>query len=539
MNKPCFSLIIVGHHPFVSSLDTEVSGEEQDFFETLSETWLPLADLCLTLEEEGIPFRFGMVLSPSLSAMFKNAALMEKYLLWLDKRIAFGEREQQRNANDHHLLSLAKWYYHKDCRRRTVLTDILCLDLAGFFEGLYQRGHLEFLLTAATNAFLPFYVSSGEVIRAQIETAMIHHRKYFGKVPMGFWLPGMGWTPELDTYLHNYNFAYTIAAAHGLALGDPPAERGSFFPVKTPSGLTVFANDVTAPQDLEKLQTARSGLFQCRRLDAGFELPSRALKDLLRPKSCRCSTGYRYWTGGSKKEQQPYDPQAAEAAAAEAAALFLDQRFAKLEEAQMFMNESGDLPEAAAPLCLWAFDAGVLGRSWYEGPAFLGALFKEIDRRKNIQLCTPMEYLAALPPGAPQRTTPGFSSSLENGYGEPLLDASNDWIYRHLFRSIQRMAELTDRFAGDSGLKERALNQAGRELLLAQSMDLSTALNPQYQGRINRAYAEKELEGALRNFTTIYEVLGSNHISTEWLTTLERRHNFLPCINHHVFGKKK
>ena len=120
-----------------------------------------------------------------------------------------------------------------------------------------------------------------------------------------------------------------------------------------------------------------------------------------------------------------------------------------------------------------------------------------------------------------------------------LLDASNDWIYRHIFRSIQRMIEMTERFSGDTGLMERALNQAARELLFAQSTDWSKALNPQYQGRINREHAKKELQGSLRNFITIYEALGSSHISTEWLTTAERKHGFLPLINHRVFGRKK
>jgi hypothetical protein len=39
----------------------------------------------------------------------------------------------------------------------------------------------------------------------------------------------------------------------------------------------------------------------------------------------------------------------------------------------------------------------------------------------------------------------------------------------------------------------------------------------------------------LRNFTTIYEALASSYISTEWFTTLERRHNVFPHINYRVF----
>jgi len=54
----------------------------------------------------------------------------------------------------------------------------------------------------------------------------------------------------------------------------------------------------------------------------------------------------------------------------------------------------------------------------------------------------------------------------------------------------------------------------------------------------NTDYAWNRIVGSLRNFTTIYEALGSNYISTEWLTQLERRHNLFPNINYRVFRRK-
>jgi 1,4-alpha-glucan branching enzyme len=52
-------------------------------------------------------------------------------------------------------------------------------------------------------------------------------------------------------------------------------------------------------------------------------------------------------------------------------------------------------------------------------------------------------------------------------------------------------------------------------------------------------YARGQIEMSLRNFTTIYEALGSNYLSTEWLTNLERQHNFFPGINYRVFRRKR
>jgi 1,4-alpha-glucan branching enzyme len=115
------------------------------------------------------------------------------------------------------------------------------------------------------------------------------------------------------------------------------------------------------------------------------------------------------------------------------------------------------------------------------------------------------------------------------------LDASNDWLYRHAIRSLKRMTELAERFPDDTGLKERALNQAAREILLVQNSDWAKMLYSQD----NAEYAKEQIISSLRNFTTIYESLGSNYISTEWLTGLEKRHTIFPNINYRVFRRKK
>jgi 1,4-alpha-glucan branching enzyme len=147
----------------------------------------------------------------------------------------------------------------------------------------------------------------------------------------------------------------------------------------------------------------------------------------------------------------------------------------------------------------------------------------------------PAEYLFKQEVRAIDTVLPEFSSWGINGYAETWLDASNDWMYRHAVRSLERMIELAERFPNDSGLKERALYQAAREILLVQSSDWPKMLYHQESPE----YARSKIEMALRNFTTIYEALGSNYISTEWLTTLERRHNFFPHINYRVFRRKR
>jgi 1,4-alpha-glucan branching enzyme len=97
------------------------------------------------------------------------------------------------------------------------------------------------------------------------------------------------------------------------------------------------------------------------------------------------------------------------------------------------------------------------------------------------------------------------------------------------------MIEIAERFPDNTGLKERTLNQAAREMLLVMTADWSKMLYEQK----SVDYARNQIETGLRNFTTIYEALGSNYISTEWLTNLERKHNIFPHINYRVFRRKK
>jgi 1,4-alpha-glucan branching enzyme len=148
---------------------------------------------------------------------------------------------------------------------------------------------------------------------------------------------------------------------------------------------------------------------------------------------------------------------------------------------------------------------------------------------------TPAEYLYKQNSADFQTLVPEFSSWGVNGYAETWLDASNDWMYRHTMHAMERMIEIAERFPGDSGLKERILNQAAREILLVMSSDWPGMLYKQEFAE----HARQQIESLLRNFTTIYEALGSSYISTEWLTNLERQDSIFPHINYRVFRRKR
>jgi predicted glycosyl hydrolase (DUF1957 family) len=67
--------------------------------------------------------------------------------------------------------------------------------------------------------------------------------------------------------------------------------------------------------------------------------------------------------------------------------------------------------------------------------------------------------------------TPSLSSWGEKGYGDYWCNGSNAWVYRHLHKMAERMVELARRFPRGRGVAARALDQAAREVMLAQSSD--------------------------------------------------------------------
>jgi len=545
------SLVLNVHHPYIREIPAAVqrdaalpeyaaveninlapaSAEECWFFEALSETYLPLLMLFDRLEADHVPFRLGLALSPIMVQMLRDDFLQKKYAAYLDHQIDFGRQEIERVSGKPALRLLAQHYFDQAVERRFVLNTRYEGNVFKVLEQYQQKRKIEFLAVPATHAFLPFFCSFPEAVQAQIETALSFYRYLPGVTPQGFWLPELGWSKEIDPFLRSYNFDYTIADSHGFVLGNPPPSRGSFFPIRTPQNIIVLSRDFYACADINRM--SREGPYRNNSRDIGYELPLEQIGPFIAQNGARCQTGYKYWQassdapGGALDDDTLYNPAAARETAGEHARAFLENCRGRLESARRLMGE--------IPLSLCAFNADTFGRHWYEGPQFLESLFRLAADCRELQFMTPAEYLYQQPIAAFEVSLPEYSSWGDNGYAEVWLDSSNDWIYRHLIRSINRMIELADRFSGSSSLKERALNQAACELLLAMASDWPAFL---YRQECT-GYARSRLEDTLQNFTTIYEALGSNYISTEWLTNLERRHNVFPQINYRVFKRKQ
>jgi len=188
------------------------------------------------------------------------------------------------------------------------------------------------------------------------------------------------------------------------------------------------------------------------------------------------------------------------------------------------------------PILVAPYDAELFGHWWFEGPLWLDALLRKIAHNGGtLSPITPSEYLKEYPTN--QVVYPSPSSWGYKGYNEYWIEGSNDWIYRHLHLAGKRMTQLADRFLSGgrkNPLIQRALNQAGRELLLAQASDWPFIM----KSGTTVPYAKRRIKNHLNRFSRIYRDLLGGTIDEHWLNQIEQKDNIFPNINcAHYFRK--
>jgi 1,4-alpha-glucan branching enzyme len=496
------------------------------FFEEINENLLPLILMFERLEKDNIPFRVALVLSPLLCSALNNKDSISRYLKYLDQQIAFGKKESTRSMNSKPLAELANYYLEHYVQLKKYL-EKKNFDILEIFRHFNRIGYFEILASPATDCYLPFFTSYPEVIRAQLSVSLSSQKKFLGDEPAGLWLTGMAYSDELDDHILDYHFGYTVVDTHSLLLSEPPVSAGSFYPVRTKRGLLVFARDFYLSQALRKMD---GECYRDNSRDAGYELPNEAVESFCSAEGERNPTGYKYWYRSQQSgciQGIYYNMEKAHEQAVIAAKEYAATCEAHLEKA------TAALGEGRRAFSLITADIDTFGRNWAEGSLFLESFFREMHTKPDMELTTPYAFLSRENTASFEIVTPLYSSSGAMGYSEIVLDSSNDWIYRHIFRAIERMTEIADRF-DDSGIRERLLNQAARESLLSQSALLTLMLSDSSTA----AHAKAQLEEHLKYFTAVYESLGYNFMSAKWLSILEERDYVFPELNYRIFKKR-
>jgi 1,4-alpha-glucan branching enzyme len=513
------SLVLHAHLPFVRHPEHEKFLEENWLFEAITETYLPLLEVLEGWERDGMETTLTICLSPTLCAMLRDPLLQERYVRHLGALIELADKEVHRTCWDRPYHGLAVGY-HERFERGCARYEACDRDLVGAFGKLQDAGRIEIITTAATHALLPLMAGHLSSVRAQILTARDHYRECFGRDPRGIWLPECAYVDGVERILQEANIRWFITDTHGVLHARPRPRFGVFAPVFTENGIAAFGRDLDSAKQVWSKHEGYPGDARYRDFyrDIGFDLDFDYVRPYL-PSDVRTFTGIKYHaiTGGTG-EKLVYDRGAALDIAAHHAQHFLEARMAQISRLAQIMDRP--------PLIVAPYDAELFGHWWYEGPEFLDYFVrKAYYDQKVFKLTTPHEYLKEHP--TQQVAQPSASSWGEEGYWKVWLNERNEWILPHLDVAQRRMAELVRKFPQPNGLTGRALKQAARELLLAQSSDwpfiLRTGTSPDY--------ARRRVKDHLLRFISLHEQLTQTRVDEAWLTQIESRDNLFANVN--------
>ncbi|MDW7650239.1 MAG: 1,4-alpha-glucan branching protein domain-containing protein [Bacillota bacterium] len=503
------NIVLHAHLPFVYTAQNQHHLEEKWFFEAMTESYLPLLLILEELKEDKIDYALTLSLSPTLLAMLDHPILSRRYEDYLNRLILLAESEivRTRGSEFHRL---AHFYRERLHRLKDAYTRRFNRNLTGAFASLAESGHLELITTCATHGYLPL-IRNREAVKAQIAVGLDSFKARFGFLPHGMWLPECGYYPGLDEVLSEKGVGYIFTDTHGLRHAWPAPPNDVYAPVHTKNGVAVFARDPETSAQVWSMGSGYPGDEDYREYyrDIGFELDEDYLKHFL-PYPVRVNTGFKYWrvTGGNLPKEL-YNPKRAYAKALTHAANFHFNRERQIE----YLHQVSDAP----PVVTAPYDMELFGHWWFEGPDFLGQVFRSAAANPDTYtFSTPQRYLDAH--GCVGVTEMFHSSWGEGGYSRVWLNPSNDWIYPELHDAESCLIAQASSFPSANDDTRRILHQMCRELLLAQSSDWPFMLN----AGTTDEYARNRITGHLANFRKLTAMLADDRVEERALAAMEK-----------------
>ncbi len=526
--KGYLSIVLHAHLPFVRHPEHEEFLEEDWFFEAMTETYIPLIHVFERLHDDGVPFQVTMSVSPTLASMMNDSLLTGRYLQHLNKLIELAGKEVERTRWMPEFHRLALMYYFRLTFARTTFVDRYARNLLHAFRRFSELGHLELMTCGATHGFLPLMAGNERAMRAQVQIAARTHEQFFGAPPKGIWLPECGFDERVVPILREAGIKFFFTDTHGVLHASPRPRFGVYAPIICPgTGVACFGRDMESSKQVWSSQEGYPGDYWYRDFyrDVGFDLDFDYVKPYIHHMGIRKCTGIKYYRiTGKTEHKEVYDPQVAREKAAAHAGNFMFNREKQVEHLYGLLGRE--------PIIVAPYDAELYGHWWYEGPEWLEFLCRKVAYdQSTFKLITPSTYLEKFP--THQISMPSVSSWGYKGYAEVWLNGTNDWVYRHLHQATDRMTELAGTYREEANpLRRRALNQAARELLLAQGSDWAFIMNT---GTMVE-YAVKRTKSHIDRFNRLYASIKDNAIDPSYLGDVEWKDNLFPQIDYRVYA---
>lgn len=529
MRQVDLCLVLHAHLPYVRHPEVEEHGFEWWFYEAAWEVYAPILKMFERLEQDAVPFRMTISISPPLLAMFCDSLLSERLEQHLKRLAVLTEKERKRTRGGQFEDAATHFYY----RVRDGL-DIYRRyggNLAAGFKHWQDAGRIEVITAPATHGFLPHLQNSPNCAAAQVRAGVRSHEKFFGQPPVGMWAAECAYIsahdglPGVDDLFAESGVRYFFLESHGVTGALPRPPHGVHTPILCPSGVAVFGRD---PETSKQVWSATEGYpgdewYAEHHKDLGYFLTPEQIKPFRPDRTGRIPIGLKYFrvTSKNSSHKKPYVPHMALRRAAYHAAHFVGKRAG--QSYGLLQSIQGDRPVIVAP-----YDAELFGHWWHEGPKFLEYVFRKANERGPrlpFRFSAPSDRLES---PIRHRAVPAASSWGDGGYYRVWLNGTNDEMSVMLDGANAAMVRAMLTHGSDrSSLARRALAQMGRELLLAQSSDWPFIATTS-EGI--REYANDRVRKFLRRFWGLFHALQNREVTVKALEVLESDDNLFPWL---------
>jgi len=526
--KGCLAIVLHAHLPFVRHPEHDDSVEERWLYAAITESYIPLLLMMERLADERVPFRLTFSISPTLTSMLADRYLQSRYLSRLEQLMELSDREVRRTRSAPAFHEVARLYRARLRQIHDAFAGRWRRNLARSFRRLQDHGAIEIAASAATHGYLPLLSADDSAVRAQVRVGIEHHRRVFGPDPGGFWLPECGYYPGVDALLAAEGIKYTILETHGITRADPRPGRGVYAPIACPSGVAAFGRDPESSRQVWSSIDGYPGDRDYREYyrDIAYDLDLDYIGPYIHPAGIRLDTGFKYYrVTGPGARKKVYVPEWARQKAELHASHFVSARHRQVDHLATVMDRP--------PLVVAPYDAELFGHWWYEGPIWLEHVVRKMASRPDaVRLVTLSDYLEEQP--ATEVSTPSASSWGYKGYHETWMNASNQWIYRHLHQGALMMERLAGEHPRATGPTARALQQAARELLLAQASDWAFMINAGPTGD----YATRRTSIHLSRLARLARDIRRREIDGRWLSAVRAQDDIFPDLDYRVFDRQ-
>jgi 1,4-alpha-glucan branching enzyme len=519
---------------------------EENLYEAIAETYIPLLDAIRELKAEGIDAKLTIGITPILAEQLADEYLkdgFEKYLEDVLDRIELDrERYEELEEDPRHKLSdyYADWYTQK----LEAFLNVYDRDILGAFKALQDEGAIEIITSAATHGFSPL-LSRDSSLHAQFKVGTDTYKKYFGRAPKGVWLPECAYRPgreegdrrpPIDQFLYENGLEYFFTDFHAVEGGKTAGYRRQIGPYGTidyipmperpSSGLNTFQGYWLPENPVAVFARNRKAGEQVWEADNGYPGDPWYREFHMRDSH----SGMQYWriTGRTwdMAHKAYYDPKKAAERIQENSDHYVGLIHDMLKGYQAEHHEEGSI--------VVPFDTELFGHWWFEGVDWIKHVVRKMAKVEGIRRVTVSELIKVQEPSIsidlPESTWGA------GGHYKVWMNPQVEFMWPIIHRCERRMEELVKRFPEPtSELQKQALNQAARELLLLEGSDWPFLVTT---GQA-KAYAIDRFNEHVERFETLADALMANAVTEELVEEIAAIDNAFAEIDYREFRDRQ